>query len=357
MSNCYFITKSRDKANHAGSKAVNDTDNIMLKAGFNKIDIFPSRNKNRFVRKIRNLCSLSRLDEITTGSLVVIEHPLYINKRYIDLVKKIKDSKSLTLAFIIHDFETVRNLFPEDLEIREIEKTVLDIADILIVHNEKMKAMFVERFGLASSRIISLSIFDYLCDGDIRRDRTASNEITIAGNLNPQKSGYIYKLEKQCKDLTFILYGVNYEQSGERENIKYLGSVDSEILPNVLEGGFGLIWDGDSIESCTGSTGEYMKINNPHKASLYLASGVPVIVWKEAAISDFVIENKVGICVSSLNEISETINRLSEEEYNEMLDNARTIGARIRSGYYFSEALNKAKEYYYKNSDDKVAVL
>ena len=50
-----------------------------------------------------------------------------------------------------------------------------------------------------------------------------------------------------------------------------------------MEGSFGLVWDGISVETCAGVYGEYLKVNNPHKTSLYLASGIPVIIWKEAA--------------------------------------------------------------------------
>ncbi|NRO11242.1 Beta-1,6-galactofuranosyltransferase WbbI [Lactobacillus helveticus] len=48
------------------------------------------------------------------------------------------------------------------------------------------------------------------------------------------------------------------------------------------------------------NTGNYLRYNDPHKLSLYLASGIPVIIWKKAAEAKFVEENKVGITVDSL---------------------------------------------------------
>lgn len=59
------------------------------------------------------------------------------------------------------------------------------------------------------------------------------------------------------------------------------GSFKPEESPEHLQG----VWDGDSVDTCAGNTGAYLRYNNPHKTSLYLACGMPVIVWKEAAIA------------------------------------------------------------------------
>ena len=56
------------------------------------------------------------------------------------------------------------------------------------------------------------------------------------------------------------------------------GSFLPDELPSALEGSFGLVWDGDSSKTCSGVFGEYLRYNNSHKASLYLASGFPIIV-------------------------------------------------------------------------------
>ena len=60
-----------------------------------------------------------------------------------------------------------------------------------------------------------------------------------------------------------------------------------------MDQNFGLVWDGTSLDGCNGRYGEYLKFNNPHKTSLYLSCGIPVIIWKEAALADFVEEHKV----------------------------------------------------------------
>lgn len=79
-----------------------------------------------------------------------------------------------------------------------------------------------------------------------------------------------------------------------------------------------MVWDGTSVSTCTGDFGEYLQYNNPHKTSLYIRCQLPVIIWKQAALADFVRENGIGICVDSLEELEKILNTLSEEEYAEM---------------------------------------
>lgn len=82
-----------------------------------------------------------------------------------------------------------------------------------------------------------------------------------------------------------------------------------------------------------------LKINNPHKTSLYLASGMPVIIWDKAALAEFVQRNCCGITIKSIGEIDEKLKVMSEEEYQTIKANAENIGKRLRSGYYTISAL------------------
>lgn len=89
-------------------------------------------------------------------------------------------------------------------------------------------------------------------------------------------------------------------------------------------------------------TGSYLKYNNPHKLSLYLASELPVIIWKEAAEAKFVEENNVGLTVNNLLEISPLLDKLTKEQYDMLAQNAKVTGQKLRKGYYTSSAINAA---------------
>ena len=75
---------------------------------------------------------------------------------------------------------------------------------------------------------------------------------------------------------------------------------------------------------------------------MYLASGFPVIIWKEAALAEFVEKNHVGITVDSLWEIPDILNKISEEEYENMLNNVANVSKKITKGYFLRKALNQA---------------
>ena len=338
--NKYFITRESTNYNHAGSKAVNDTDYIMEKNGYERVNIYPARSGNPIIRKIRNRSSLLNLRKIQPDSLVIVEHPLYINPIYIYKLKEMKAKKNLKLFFIIHDFETERNLFPNDTNTREVEKCVLEICDGLIVHNAVMADCFTKKYNVDSKKLYLLNLFDYLCDIP-KVDGLCKEGVAIAGNLNATKSGYIYKAIKACSNVHFELYGVNFEPDESQKNYTYYGSVNADELPAKLSGKYGLVWDGPEIDSCVGVTGEYMRINNPHKASLYVASRLPLIVWSEAAIARFVNENKIGLTVSSLSELDEKVNSVSEEEYAEFTRNLDKIADKARTGGFFKSVLEQ----------------
>ena len=195
--------------------------------------------------------------------------------------------------------------------------------------------------GIDKNKLISLEIFDYLIpdfDEKFDPEKIQKEKPTIiAGTLRLHKARYVYDLPE---NVNFNLYGVGYEGKS-KENIKYFGSFMPDDLPFAMEGSFGLVWDGESADTCSGIYGEYLKINNPHKTSLYLASGIPVVIWKKAALADFVIKNKCGIVVNNLSEIDEVKAKISEADYIEMKKNVLKISRKLRSGYYLLKATEK----------------
>ena len=102
------------------------------------------------------------------------------------------------------------------------------------------------------------------------------------------------------------------------------------------------MWDGTSIDTCDGNTGNYLRYNNPHKLSLYISSGVPVVIWKQAALATFVQEKGIGLCVDSLTECAELISNMSKDQYDEMCSRVNEESIKLRSGFYSKKALEEA---------------
>ena len=285
--------------------------------------------------------AISKLKE---GDQLLIQFPMLHHSFFTThLVKRIQ-RKGVKVHFIIHDLEVLRyaNLdtvpLKHKIRVHLQESRLLKQANGLIAHNPIMKSVLVNK-GISEQKIVSLDIFDYLIPDFQEKEELSKNQpIIVAGNLAQEKAGYLYDLPSSP---AYNLYGVGFDQARQLPNQEYFGSFLPDDLPAALAGGFGLVWDGDSAETCSGVFGEYLRYNNSHKASLYLAAGFPLVVWKQSALSHFVLENGCGIAVESLHDLSQKIEKLSNEDYQRLLEKTKYIGRNIRQGYYLKQALNK----------------
>ena len=128
-------------------------------------------------------------------------------------------------------------------------------------------------------------------------DRALSRDIVFAGNL--EKSVFLEKLGELASPgngLHFYLYGPGCtEKMRSQENATWMGIEKPYDLPAKLKGSFGLLWDGESIGEPGGSLGDYMRYISHHKLSLYILSGLPLIVPEIAGSATMVEKYKIGI--------------------------------------------------------------
>ena len=83
-----------------------------------------------------------------------------------------------------------------------------------------------------------------------------------------------------------------------------------------------------------------MKYNNPHKVSLYLSSGLPVVIWKKAALAEFINKHQVGIVVENLAQLQNKLDSLTEEEYLNLRHNAQSVSEKLKKGHYIVKAVS-----------------
>ena len=326
----YFLKETYVKANHAGPKARMDAEKIMLDNGYQEYYL-PYGQKNI---------------DLNRGDVIILQFPLLWKSLKKQIRMKFLKRKNFKAYLLIHDIESLRNKkiktfsdFKHSIIYYLQNKTVLEIVDGIIAHNDKMKAELV-KMGINKEKIISLEIFDYLIPNIIKDKNYDKDKILLAGNFDIRKTKYARILPEKPD---FEIYGINFENNNLPNNVHYKGAFTPDELPNHLQGGFGLVWDGDSAHTCSGMYGEYLKINNPHKASLYLASNFPIIVWSQSALADFVKRNDCGIIIDSLFEIAGALENMDEERYQQFLENSRKIGEKIRQGHYLKTALKECE--------------
>lgn len=235
---------------------------------------------------------------------------------------------------MVHDVETLR-VYDGNKQFEKDEMEIFNSADGLIVHNSKM-AEWLKQHGVTVP-ITILGIFDYRNDCQKNERFEYQKSICFAGNL--EKSTFLKKVK--LNDAKLDVYGPSPAQKYQK-GVTYCGVYTPDDLPNHLNENFGLIWDGDEMSACTGVFGNYMRYNAPHKTSLYLSSGIPVIIWKEAAMAEFVSENEVGIAIENLNDLDNVLQKVDDAGYRKMKSNALNLAERLRSGSYVKEAVRKA---------------
>ena len=346
----YFLKEEFLKdsgARNAGNKARNDVEEIVKREGYQPLlltveDWYQMGTVKAQRHKAKALAQA--FSKLKSGDQLLIQFPMLHHSFFTTrLVRKIQ-RRGVQVYFIIHDLEALRyaNLdtvpLKHKIRVHLQESSLLKVADGVIAHNPIMKSVLVEK-GLPEHKLVSLEIFDYLIPNYQEKDGLSKDQpIIVAGNLAQEKAGYLYQLPARP---AYNLYGVGFDESRALENEAYFGSFLPDELPAALEGGFGLVWDGDSAETCSGVFGEYLRYNNSHKASLYLASGFPLVVWKQSALSHFVLEKNCGIAVESLHDLKNTIENLSDVDYQELVANAKNIGKKIRDGFYLTSALKE----------------
>lgn len=331
----------------AKSKAREDAEIIFNQLGYHPINLniqskFSTQGAKRVLWHISSNQSWElAIKDLSEEDFLILQYP---STDFSLLLPNTIAKLKCKLIILIHDWERFRYLVDKNISLgRRIklqrEEMLLRMAHRIIVHNPSMINKMLE-LGFDKSKLISLDIFDYLIN-DYCRERNAARvnkldaPIIVAGNLSANKAGYVYELPSHIR---FNLYGAGY--TGEvNDSICYKGTFKPEELPYNLDGSFGLVWDGHTSRNCEGPMGEYLRINNPHKTSLYLASGIPVVIWRQAALAGFIEDNNCGILIDSIEDIASSLSKLEAGQYQEMKENAARIGKLIREGHYLIKAM------------------
>lgn len=326
----YVLKVTNGQENTAGEKAKKDITSILNKHGFKSVDI--KLQESKLIKLFTAHFMINKqLSNFKKDDIFVIQYPMYSRFATKIILNKC-EKKGIRTICVIHDLEALRLYKNDENKIAE-EKAILSRFNCLIVHNEKMREWLVEQ--AVKVPMVSLQIFDYLNDKELVKVENKLNLI-FAGNL--EKSAF---LEKWNLEKKITVFGV-HPSDLYPHNVIYRGVKTPDELPKYLSGSFGLIWDGNSIETNTGIYGDYTKYNNPHKVSLYLSSGLPVIVWKKAAISEFIVKNKLGIAIDSLGDLEDSLSKINAEKYTNMISNVEKMARKLRQGTFTVNAIEKS---------------
>jgi hypothetical protein len=271
------------------------------------------------------------IKQVKAGDTILIQE-FYLH--YMQHIATESRKRGATVIFLIHDVQCIRF----NKVTSEIAK--LNNASLLLVHTEAMKDKLTELGVTTPMRVMQL--FDYYASTpmvDAEETLKHKQDVVFAGNL--AKSDFLKELLNNNTNhhINLILYGLLGDlHIDEHKNIIYNGVFNPNDTSTIC-GGWGLVWDGPTITSCSGDYGEYLRYNSSHKTSLYLACGMPIIVWEHSSLAHWVQEQHIGIVISSLKHLDDAINAISDEDYRQMVNNARKVGQQLREGSFLKQAL------------------
>lgn len=324
----------------AEEKAPADVKRVLEEMDFSGLDPdyeATSTNKIKHYKKVWDEFN-DKTGNLTEGDVILFQYPLRKGNALLSaIIRKLKNRKVRTIV-LIHNVNYLRNYENNRINAfiwKKIDIKVFKIADYVICHNHVMKSELIKS-GCKKEKLVELEIFDYLSfEPKERVGKFYESGFIVAGNLDCHRSGYIYQLS----DLPLHLYGIYYSDSRKRVNHSYRGSFYPEELIDNIQGRYGIVWDGGSLVDCEGNAGNYLKYNSPHKVSLYIASEIPIIVWRGSAIYDFICEQGIGVGVDSLYELKNIDNIVSQQEYRQMQKNLKELAVKLREGYYTHKAV------------------
>lgn len=326
---CYVQINSHNKAK-------NDIDILMQQRGYRNITIrgLGKGHLETFGRKFFSAFSI--LFRIGKGDVLFLQYPFKKFFHIYCLLAHLKGAQTVTL---IHDLGSFRR---KKLTVAK-EMKRLSATDYIIAHNDRMRS-WMQLQG-CSCPIGCLDIFDYLSDASASSclHQSPYCNIAFAGGLSERKSSFLYAAGNTLAGCHLDLFGKNnFSGNDFGSNLEFHGQIPSDAFIENNPDDWGLVWDGEAVDGCSGTWGNYLRYNNPHKTSFYLRAGLPVIVWDESAMAPFIQRHHLGLTVARLGQIPALLAEMSNADYSTMIDNVQTVSHQLQEGFYFYQALDDA---------------
>jgi hypothetical protein len=274
---------------------------------------------------------------LQSGDTIILQYPIYLSYFVVKKMLKYLKVNDIRVIFFIHDFNSLRisadggvrgvgHTRDQQASIRK-EIDLLNFSNQICVPTNAMRD-FILNHGYKGSAYV-FGMYDYLADPKKLAHKTSDyHNIIFAGNLN--KAPFINGLVSY-KDASFQIFGQK-PLYALNPDLNYQGVYPADKLISNFGSGFGLVWDGDSTDRVSGVLGEYMRFNSPYKASMYLAAGLPIIVWEKAAIADLVFEHNLGITATSISDAVDQITAISESQYAALVASVKKFSSQICQG-------------------------
>ena len=302
--------------------------------GFKEINYVPFVNLQNNRSRRTNLIE-SMIAPVEDGDIVVIQLPLWIQFNFQnELVDRLKQKKDIKLIGFINEVITYNDNKPYNPESDFFLSQMVKF-DLLITLNEQMSEML--RRDNVTKPMIPMIINDFLSQKRIYEMKLSKHLIYIAEHP-------ILNFENDIVGLKtpLTIYGQTLPNSSISSSVTFRSIDTLEELPYRLKGGFGLVDIPEMYDSIKEKPNLSRKYANPMSMSIFLASGIPLVVLEDSPYAAWVLKNKIGIVVPNLSSIATIIEKMTEADYQIMLESVIRIQGAVASGLFTKRALLNA---------------
>ncbi len=342
MKRLCYISRNYKNRDGAGFKAKSDNDITLRQIGATNLGLPTTFYRNKLKGFFRDLAGIIRYAfKVQPGDQILLQYPI---KKYFSLICRIAHFRRAHVIALIHDLGSMRRRkLSLEQEIRRLQ-----CADHIIASNDVMAEYLIQ--NNIDRPVTSLGIWDYRSE-KTNKSQTIFDKnnirVVYAGSLNLRKNSFLLKLPHTSINYTLSLYGniEQFPQIIDNPNIDVHSFTPADEFIENVEGNFGLVWDGDSIDCCSGNFGEYLRYNSPHKVSFYLRAGLPIIIWKRAALASLLESFGVAITIDSLTDLPDALDKITPEQYTSMKSYAVDLAEKLQAGHNARSAVEKALKY------------
>ncbi len=342
MQRICYISRNYRGLTSSGNKAKTDYEDTLAEMGAVNLALRRTTYRNKVLTFVLNLMGIVKYAFcVRKDDVLVLQYPL---KKYFTLVCRVAHWRKARVVALIHDLGSMRR---RKLTVGQ-EISRLSNADYVIASNEVMK-QWLEQKGLTIP-MGALGLHDYRSDifrgCEVRGTRYEKKLpiIVYAGALAMRKNAFMLQMGDIANDYQLHVYGNADGLPGLQPSpsVVIKGFMPAEEFIAKVEGDYGLVWDGDSLDACTGNFGEYLRYNSPHKLSFYIRAGLPVVVWREAALASIVEKEGIGLCIDSIRQLGERLAAITPEQHATMLRNVSRVSQKMSEGGFLRNALQEA---------------
>jgi glycosyltransferase involved in cell wall biosynthesis len=338
MERLCYLSKNYPSTDGSGNKAKTDNEDTLALMGAVNIANKRTGHRNKIAAFFVDLAGIARyVCSVRNGDRIVLQYP---HKKYFSFICRIARWRGAKTITLIHDLGSFRRKrLTVEKEVRRLMNT-----DYVIASNEVMRQWLIDHGFRKPTG--SLGLFDYRSNSESKEKRNEEGTVRIvyAGALSMRKNAFMLEMAKSMLPYQLHVFGNRdgLPQMQDNPQVIFHGFLPADDFISNVDADFGLVWDGDSTESCTGNFGEYLRYNSPHKVSFYLRAGLPIIIWRQAAVAPIIEREDVGFCIDSIEQLQELLPSLKRERIETMRRNVRELSNRLKNGAFLKAAVESA---------------